>query len=488
MQRYHLTKGEWDKKYKEWLYHCYTKIKEIVSDNNSDKETEARKLLFTQLANDFYEEFKESDIPLSGKPEVYEKNPDYIFTIVKLPYGCFFVPYHIYELVASSPEVDLEPLFAKEIPWLYLTALILEKRLANVKHLTPSDVLILKMLTNIDSGSSWRQFPISYSTISNRVRKVKAKTVEARLAYLIKENIYRELALLNPWKLGWRLFLNRFHQNDEQKNQEGLVGQWVRAKEYLLGDEMFQVFQQPNALASEDWEALKKLMKGEGRAKLWEVHQVTFNWNLNELGPSKHQSFPKPPNLGVELHEEVKPTVTFTAGEVDLEWVESGLSLADQGNLPQIINYLVNAGMIIGNYKDAAASISLGEAKLKELLRFLVKEQVMAFGSRFKFIGAGHEYNFIIEGGDQSFNTRVTQNLTLLPFSYTYQGEGMIAGRCQVPDCWVGEFLNFLTHLTVGTGIRVRFGKRIQVVSFFNPNIYYPEDYELTVFGATKRR
>ena len=125
---------------------------------------------------------------------------------------------------------------------------------------------------------------------------------------------------------------------------------------------------------------------------------------------------------------------------------------------------------------------------MSKIIQGLIKNEVISYGYRFRFIGAGMEYSFLIENVSKEMMTALSQAFLQCPFCYLYQCDSILAGRVQVPHNWVYKFIEYLTTLQLrNKNLNVKFGQRILGYSFFNPNIKLPKDYVLNEFGSYTR-
>ena len=109
---------------------------------------------------------------------------------------------------------------------------------------------------------------------------------------------------------------------------------------------------------------------------------------------------------------------------------------------------------------------------------------MIALAHRFKSIGAGREYAFIIENTNEELNFFIKQNLLQCVFSYFYESNDMIAGRLQVPDNWVANLLEFFTRMQFRhPELDISYGQRLLGYSMFVPNVKLPKNFILNEFG-----
>ena len=94
------------------------------------------------------------------------------------------------------------------------------------------------------------------------------------------------------------------------------------------------------------------------------------------------------------------------------------------------------------------------------------------------------EYAFIFTNGTEKDYHNIKQSLLKCCFSYFYEGEGILAGRCQVPDLWTNNFMEFIMRYRLTRpDLSIQLGQRIYGYSFFNPNIRMPSNFILNDFG-----
>ena len=149
-----------------------------------------------------------------------------------------------------------------------------------------------------------------------------------------------------------------------------------------------------------------------------------------------------------------------------------------------VLNYLIENGIPMVNYESVAEKVGLSVHEFNEILQYLIENKVIVLAYRFKFIGAGREYSFIIENSNPTLNNLIKQNLLQCVFSYFYESESMIAGRLQVPDKWVANLLQFFNRLQMRKlELEISYGQRLHGYSLFIPNIKLPKNYILNDFG-----
>ena len=175
----------------------------------------------------------------------------------------------------------------------------------------------------------------------------------------------------------------------------------------------------------------------------------------------------------------------------------------------EILNHIIYYGVYLNTFEATAKELGISETTFRNLLQFLIKNKFIALGFRFRFIGAGSEYSFLIENtqNDPSLKEKVEQFLYQHPFSYIYHGDNIIAGRCQVPDTWIKNIFEFFTKLQINiNNLRMRenksgdenkassllvhlyLGQRILGYHHFNPNIHLPKNYIYNEFGHPSKQ
>lgn len=307
--------------------------------------------------------------------------------------------------------------------------------------------------------------------------------------------IVNDFFLLNPWKLGWELYLINYVYSEDEALSE--FDQITRSKEILFNDFAFRIIQIPFLKKNDDLVELKKVIsKVHGTLHL--VESTSYNWDLSQLEAREDKSFLNIPNFNQNPVIPIEPTITFSYEKNSLDWLESKTSYSnsksfkkpieenlDQQRILKILNFIIKHGVPLNSFERTAETLNMPEIELSKLIQFLIKNEVITLVERFKFIGAGMEYAFLVENGSNELYNKIKQTFMQCPFSYFYSYKSGLAGRIQVPNNWVAKLLEFVTLVQLrNKQVKFKFGQRILGYNYFNPNIKLPEDYVINEFGS----
>lgn len=499
--QYELLKTDnWDIIFRKELSIIFKSVKNIVNENLSNEDTI---LKFKSIADNFYEYFKNSNIPIRAPIPVLDANPLFYSTSIMLPYGCFLVPYSIFQTYREDININFDEEFSQNVGCLELIGLINQKRLNQRKKLTKTTVLICKALSRYGIEGQIFKFPITAEIIGNRTKK-SLSIVRETFSTVYGRDIARQLFLLNPWKLGWELYLITYPFSKDNKFKE--FDKISLAFEVCTNDKMFRIIQIPMIKESSLIEKIKTKLKRNNGA-LYSIHSTDFNWDLSRLESREDESFKTPPIFFAKTKSITESNVHFEYNENVLDWfsnntinfdkkLEKKLKFDEQINkeftltdlkknrILKILNFLIEFTTILNNFENTAKKIGIPVEELSTIIHFLIEKKVVALGHRFKFIGAGREYSFIIENISADIRSEIKQALLKSVFSYFYESDSVIAGRCQIPDNWVANFIEFFTRLQFKyQNLKLSYGQRLMGYNFFKPNVKLPPNYVLNEFG-----
>lgn len=85
-----MVNTNWDYLFRKELKVTFTKTKKLISEKKEDLKLIEE---LSSIAENFYETFKDSPIPVyRTNPELYTKD-EYISTSIDLPFSCFMIPF-----------------------------------------------------------------------------------------------------------------------------------------------------------------------------------------------------------------------------------------------------------------------------------------------------------------------------------------------------------------------------------------------------------
>ena len=472
---------DWDNIFKSKLkFICESTRKIVLIKKLGEEEIFQLKT----LADDFFEDFRKSPIP------VRRSNLDYS-TAIMLPFGHMLIPFFFVEVFQEEINFSFDEEFSQEIKWSELVGILFQKWNSKRKKLTRTMVLICKVLSRYGiEGQSYR-FPITPEIIANRTRQSLSII---KISYLtpLTNSIIEDFFLINPWKLGWEIYLLSYPLT-KKENFNDFEDETI-AVELCSGNKVFQVIQKPMKDNTEALALLKSKISDVG-GKMYLIHSTVFNWDLSQLNPRSEKSFQMPPYFLNNSPSVIEPTIQFKSETQNFSWFTGNPSdekkkrnkfspNAKRGRIMNVLNYLIENGIPMVNYESVAEKVGLSVHEFNEILQYLIENKVIVLAYRFKFIGAGREYSFIIENSNPTLNNLIKQNLLQCVFSYFYESESMIAGRLQVPDKWVANLLQFFNRLQMRKlELEISYGQRLHGYSLFIPNIKLPKNYILNDFG-----
>ncbi len=502
---------ELDKNFRKELQDAFIQTRAIILNKNKESD-HAQEL--EKIANHFYGTFQNSAIPVRPPQlELYEIE-EFVSTSIVLSFSCFMVPYFFYEALKEDISFDLDSEFALQISWYELLGIINQKWLLQRKKLTKTDVLICKVLSKYGTRGQLDKFPLSYNIIANRTRK-SFSIVKESIRKLFLRIVVNEFFLLNPWKLGWEIFLCSYNFSKDSTFSE--FDSLTLSKEICTNDRGFRIIQVPRIGTEKTVGAIKSKIQDQN-GSIYQINSLSFHWEISQLDSKEQNSFLHPPEyspFSANLIHPVQPNVVFTYEKNSIDWlydlkqaiqrfIANDKSLANITKEPnfahqkideltlqkvlKILNYLIEYGIQLRSFDVTANFLQIPERELSKIIQFLVKKEVIALAHRFRFIGAGNEYAFIVENGSKELNEKIHQTLLQYPFSYVYQTEKLIAGRCQVPNQWSHKFFELFTRLQLSyKELNITYGQRILGYSFFNPNVKLPSNYILNEFGMKEQ-
>ena len=414
------------------------------------------------------------------------------------------IPYFFYVFFRESIHLDFNQEFSLTLPWDQLIGLINYKWLKARKKLTKTDVMICKTLSRYNIKGQKYVFPLSNEIVANRTRQSISSIANSHTMLFIRL-IAQDFFLINPWKLGWKLYILIYPSNNDEsfKPYDSLT----ISKEYFYDNTIFRVLQQPSLHDESEIHTLKNIAK-QLQGSIYEITKTSFHWDLSGLEPREDKSFRLIPNFVPNPVKEISPSIEFSNDTETLDWLrnldsknnmklyfnkkrkiyieeidESTIEMR-KSRIIKIINFILSYGITLKSANATAKSLDIPIHEFSRLLHYLIKTEVISLGYRFKFIGAGNEYSFLIKNGTPEMYHFIKQSLLQCPFSYFYQGEDFLAGRCQVPDTWMGAFMEFFMKLRLmNPELTIGLGQRVLGYNFFSPNIRMPENFVLNEFG-----
>ena len=491
---------DWDTIFKDTLKSACDKTKKILSGKLEKKE-----LIFelSTIANEFYKTFEFSPIPVDPPtPELYFE-ASYISASVQLPSGCFMVPYFFFSAFEEDNTINFTTEFSQTLPWKVLIGIINQKLLTIRKKLTKTDVLILKSLSRYSVSGQKFVFPLTSEILSNRTRQgisIVTTTFPTIYTRLIAQDIF----LVNPWKAGWNLALVLYSTSEDDKYT--IFDHVTLSKEFFFDDKVFRVIQQPTIHPEKEQSLLETIVE-KTNGSMYFINKTSFHWDISDLQPREDESFKKIPDFAPDPIQDIEPTIEFSNDQSTLDWLQfitdkklmyqlyssrrHSFQDLDENNyllrkkrILNIINFILKNGVALKSLEATAKNLDIPIHEFSKLFHFLIKSEIIILGHRFNYIGAGKEYSFIFLNGTKDDYHYIKQSLLKSVFSYFYEGDGALAGRCQVPDLWANSFLECIMKFRLSRPkLKILLGQRIYGYNFFTPNIRMPSNFVLDDFG-----
>ena len=492
-----LKTTDWDVVFKTELIIISDKVRAFIQSYKT-KKNYLKNLEI--IAEDFFNKFENSPIPVRAFDHKQSYSPDMVSTTIVLPYGCMMIPYFFVEVYTEDIDISFDEEFSQQVTWSELVGILFQKWYDRRKKLTKTMVLICKTLSRYGVQGQLYRFPLTFETIKNRVRQ-SFSSVKTSVPLLYTELIVRDIFLINPWKLGWELYLVTYPllERDSFSNLDNLT----IAIEICAGNILFRVIQQPILDSGKNLIDIREKLN-QIHGKIYLINSTDFHWDLTQLDSREEKSFQEIPNFLGRTTNKILPNVHFQYESSTVDWLinqpitheylegeehfkKSNAEIftdLKKERIMRVLNYLIDFGAPLINYENTAEKIGLPVNELSGILHFLIENRIIALAQRFKTIGAGKEYSFLIENTNSELNELIKQSLLQCVFSYIYESKNMIAGRLQVPDKWVAKLIEFFTRLQFrNLELKITFGQRLLGFSLFIPNIKLPQNFILNEFG-----
>ena len=398
---------DWDDIFKTELYSVCESTRDLIKDNLL-KEKKLETLL--ELAYNFFVIFENSPIPVRRPDEKLNYLPEMVSTSVILPYGCMMVPYFFWEVFNEDSNMKFDDEFSQNVKWIELIGIIHQKWYNKRKKLTKTLVLICKVLSRYGTHGQQFRFPITNEQIANRTRQ-SLSIIKLSMPDIHTRHLVRDFFLINPWKIGWELYLLSYSYNDNPIFSE--YEPLTIAIEICANHKIYRVIQQPMVESDDTRNELLSIIITIG-GNLYTIQSTDFHWDLSQLQPQENKSFLKAPYFMADTTTLIEPSLHFEYGEHALEWLQDSkkitniithkknknkreirrtvkfqiLSDIKRERIIEVLNYLVDYGIPLVNFDTTAEKIGLPVNTFSEILQFLIDVKVIALAHRFKSIGA----------------------------------------------------------------------------------------------------
>ena len=304
---------EWDSIFKVKLQFICESTRNIISTGRLENEEISQ---LKKLADDFFEDFRNSSIPVREPNPKLDYSPEMVSTSIMLPYGCMMVPFFFVEVFQQEKNFSFDEEFSQDLKWSELIGILFQKWYSKRKKLTKTIVLVCKVLSRYGTEGQSYRFPITHEIIANRTRQ-SLSIIKMTYTTILSNSIVRDFFLINPWKLGWNLYLLSYPmtKNDNFIDFEDMT----IAIEICAGNKMFRVIQQPMLDSGETLAKLKSIMKETG-GKIHFLQSTIFNWDLSQLNPRPEKSFQLSPYFLDNSPSVIVPNIQFGSETQNFSW------------------------------------------------------------------------------------------------------------------------------------------------------------------------
>lgn len=464
-----------DRNFNVELFKIYKQVKYIVDNSNEINNDIAQDLL--KLAENFYQKFKNSVIPITPPDPMREP---YTSAQIQFKNGCVMIPYMFYINYKDNPSIELEKIFSKNHTWKNLLSDLLINFHKYRKTLNDTDIIIIKFLAQYSGGTTNLTYPLTLGLIVNRTRIKKSReSISKHFINLINRMIVYNFTMFNPWKMGWDLKLVTYDRGDDYLYEEDeYINKFTVAKELLFSNKAFRIVQEP--LVKEQESAINLFNES------FHINSLSYNWNLNQLKVKPEDSFQIIPAFGEARPSTIIPTIDLNIKDGISNWIEDKeLSSPSRKNiLFKVIKYLIQYDIPLLTYEKTSENIGISTEQLNFAMRFLFKHKIINCAVKYMYIGCTPIFNFLITKITHEQQEWIAQNLYLLPFSYIWRGDNVLAGVCNVPNHWVPDLLSFFSYL-MSQDMDVYIGQSILFESWYRNNILLPlDEFKLSEFGS----
>ena len=269
-----MAENDDDNRFKEFYYNTYDELSKKYKDIlNKDEIYDILK----NYALKFYETFKNSDIPV-----VYD---NFIFShyySVKIMIDssvCYMIPWDLYILVKNDIKIPNELILKFNFNYRLFFMYLYEYVFAIRRKLIPADVKILKYL------SKYVFYKDSILFYDNKriakFLKLNDSTITKRVKYLLKNRIFFDSYVIDPFKLGYLVKMYLYSENQQQSYE--ILDTYTLFKMKISNDDIIHIVALPS-LFEDQFSILTDLNE-------YDINTIKINTNLDQLNAYKEESF-----------------------------------------------------------------------------------------------------------------------------------------------------------------------------------------------------
>ena len=450
--------------FRKTLKEIWHKVQNLV---NFSSGITTKSLILKEIALDFYNQFVNTSIPVIKDQYFFE---NYYSVIIPLENSCISIPYKFYILAELVPLPHLDPLFDMQVNWKVFLTYFYEK-IFNIKQtLLESDVKIIKVLTQFTLSANKKRLPytkeeIAYKAecIGKRLHEPMTKvTVARRIKYLINQNILTEYLLINPWSLGYKIYLFMYEKTQDEFVREW--DKWTIFKQYLMDNHIFRVVRIPQH-AEGELIIPKSIQKTE-------IKKIFISNNVSKLEADPNKSFLQTPGFETSKLSNYHYVEFFD--KEDENWIQSLYDMADTDSTSEypkyssinrlkkenrintgfkFLSFVAREGSIKYPIENSAKRAGIERNIFDNFFKFFIEKEVLLYSTRILYIGCNIRLGIMICSLEKSIQEHeilrnFINNLLELPYAYTFIADYTIATYINLPSAWVGDFMSYLSILS----------------------------------------
>ena len=290
-----MAENDDNNRFKEFYYNTYDELSNKYKDIlNTDQIYDVLK----NIAKKFYETFKDSNIKVVFND--YTFNQYHSVRIMIDSSVCYQFPWDLYILVKDKIKIPDEILkfgFNYRLFFMHLYEYVFAIR----KKLRPADVKMLQYLSKYEFYRDSELF-YDFRRIA-KFLKLDDSTIFKSISFLVKNKMFFDIYLLNPFKLGYLVKMFLYPTN--QQHLYEILDIYTLFKMKMSNDYILHVVTLPNTI--NDLSILEKSSE-------YNIKTMSININLDQLQAKKEESF-----TNIPLWEQEKnyliPHLLFTEGE-----------------------------------------------------------------------------------------------------------------------------------------------------------------------------
>lgn len=477
--------------------YIWIEIKEIMTHNeelNLESSIDFIKMRMRKMADEFYDKFKNTSIPVVKDTLIYEKY-NTVGIIFKDGSG-FAVPYFFYQQLQAKTSVDYTNVFNKNLPWLDLLSEIYEKTFSIKSPLSKADIKILRALcfykrnglfNNFDFVDQ-KNFIFQIKNLSKIINLSYRWTI-GRINYLVENYILLSHFILNPFLFGLKTYLLSY---DPQFDDEiSYLNSITLFKLNLSYKEVIRIIQLPNIQAPTD-------LNFSFSYELTKISEMNIFNNLSGLSEDPKKSFTTIPNFDLTKVKLSKPIIEFkesisTVQSIDFNDIDEAVYplLNKMTNtrrisiIVRILNYLAKWRSVQGSLSKASKELRINPLEFLETCKFLFNNDVIGFFPRISRIGCNNRYGIVIKdySGEKSAELmNIYYNFLELPQSVVFIGENLLYAYVTMPDNYISAFIKYMSSLH--SKFEVKYNSFITLKSWGRFNIPLPEGTTVDEYGV----